>query len=65
MTEFLKIAELDDGSIHRIKDLEKEMGVHIMAFESGLNIADLSEEQLNRVQALEEELEVTLIVYKK
>lgn len=64
MTEFLKIAELDDKSVHKIKGLEKEMGVHIMAFESGLDLADLSKEQLNRVQALEDALGVTLIVYK-
>jgi len=65
MTEFLKVAHLDDESVDRLKELEKEMGVHIMAFESGLDIADLSEEQIDRVQSLEEELGVTLVVYQK
>ncbi|MFO8035702.1 MAG: hypothetical protein R6U57_03640 [Anaerolineales bacterium] len=65
MTEFLKIAHLDDESVTQIKEIEKEMDVHIMAFESGLDIADLSEGQLNRIQALEDALGVTLVVYKR
>ncbi|MBS3753539.1 MAG: hypothetical protein KGY46_09160 [Anaerolineales bacterium] len=65
MTEFLKIAHLGEDDVKRLKAVEKEMGVHIMAFESGLDIADLSEEQIDRVQNLEEELGVTLVVYQK
>ena len=63
MTQFLKIAHLDDDEVDRIRELEVALDRHIMAFEPGLEIADLSEEQLAQIRALEEDLGVTLLVY--
>ena len=64
MTQFLKIAHLDDDEVAQIRELEQELDRHIMAFEAGLEIADLGEDQLARIRALEDELAVTLLVYQ-
>ena len=64
MTEQLKIAKLDQGAVQKIRDLEDEFGVQVMAFERGKELADLDDEQINRVRRLETELDVTLLVYR-
>ena len=64
MAQYLKIAKLDDAGTNKLRDLEAELGKHIMAFTPGLELADLSEEQLEKVQSLEEEMDVYLIVYE-
>ena len=64
MTEFLKIARLEEESVARIRALEKEYEVHIMAFAPGPDIASLPTDQVERIKALEEELGVTLLVYE-
>lgn len=64
MTEFLKIAQLDEDSVAQIRALEKELSVHIMAFTAGLDIASLPGDKVERIKALEEELGVTLLVYE-
>jgi len=64
MTEFLKIAHLEEESVARIRTLENELGVHIMAFAPGPDIASLPTEMIERIKALEEELGVTLLVYE-
>ena len=64
MTQFLKIAHLDDDAVSRIRALEKDLDRHVMAFEPGLSIADLEEEQLTRIRDLEADLGVTLLVYE-
>ena len=60
----LKIAKLEEGDVAKIKSLEKELGVHIMALEPGVKFRMLSSEQLKKVQALEEELGVIMLVYE-
>ena len=60
----LKIAKLDDGSVGKIREMEKEMGVHIMALEPGVKFIALAPEQLAKVEALEKELGVMLLVYE-
>jgi len=60
----LKIAKLDDDSVGRIREMEKEMGVHIMALEPGVKFIALAPEQLAEVEALEKELGVMLLVYE-
>lgn len=64
MTQFLKIANLEEENVARIRALEQELGAHIMAFAPGPDIAPLPNEQLERIKALEEELGVTLLVYE-
>ena len=60
----LKIAKLDQGSLDKIREMEKEMGVHIMALEPGVKFTVLTPEQLAEVETLEKELEVTLLIYE-
>jgi hypothetical protein len=64
MSQFLKIARLNDEQVARVRALEEALERHIMAFEPGPNIASLSEEQIAAVKALEESLGVTLLVYE-
>lgn len=65
VTQFLKIADLDDDGVRRIRELEATLDQHIMAFEPGLEIADLEDEQLAAIRNLEEDLGVTLLVYEE
>jgi hypothetical protein len=62
--EQLKIAELTEEKIAKIREMEKEFGFHIMAFEPGYNFAQPSGEQLVKLQELEKALGVTLLAYK-
>ena len=60
----MKVAKLDDGSVGKIREMEKEMGVHIMALEPGVKFIALAPDQLAKVEALEKELGVMLLVYE-
>ena len=60
----LKIAKLDDDNVGKIREMEKEMGVHIMALEPGVKFIALAPEQLAKVEALEKALGVMLLVYE-
>jgi len=60
----MKVAKLDEGGVSKIRALEKEMGVHIMALEPGVKFIALAPEQLEKVEALEGELGVILLVYE-
>ena len=63
MTQHLRIAELDPEAVAKIRTLEDELGMHIMAFGEPLRFAGLLRDELAKVTALEEELGVTLVVY--
>lgn len=65
MSDFLKIASLQEKDVKKIRDFEKEFGFHVMAFEHDLSVASLSEDQLAKIKELEEELGVTLLVFDK
>jgi len=60
----MKIAKLNQDSVVKIREMEKEMGVHIMALEPGVKFIALAPEQLAKVNALEKELGVILLVYE-
>lgn len=60
-----KIATLSKDQISKIKSLEKKIGKHIMAFESGISIASLSNDELTQLEALESELGVILLAYNE
>ena len=57
----MKIANLDEKSIARIRNMEETMDTLIVALEPHYPLADLSEEQVNKLQALEKDLGVVLI----
>jgi len=65
MSDFLQIAALEENDVKRIREVEKDFGVHVMAFEQELSIAHLSENQLEKIKQLEDELGVTLLVFEK
>ncbi|WIG58492.1 MAG: hypothetical protein OJF49_001238 [Ktedonobacterales bacterium] len=61
----MKIARLDDSGISRVRALEDELGVYIVALEPNYPLANLSEEQLQRIQALEQELGMVLLAHQR
>lgn len=65
MTQHLRIAELDPEAVAKIRALEDDLGMHIMAFGKPLRFAGLLRDELAKVTALEQELGVTLIVYEE
>ena len=60
----MKIADLDETSIERIRQMEESMGTLIVALEPHVPLAELTEEQVRKLQDLEKELEVVLIAYQ-
>jgi hypothetical protein len=64
VTERLRIAQLDEARLTKLRALEKELGVCLVALEPEVKLADLSGEKLERVQASEKELGVVLLAYE-
>jgi len=60
----MKIADLDEASIERIRQMEESMGTLIVALEPHFPLAELTEEQGRKLQDLEEEMGVVLIAYR-
>jgi len=60
----MKIANLDDASLAKLKQMEDSFGSLILALEPHHPLADLSAEQIQKLQTLEKELGVTLIAYR-
>jgi hypothetical protein len=56
MMEYLKIADIGEDGKEKVRDLEKSLGAHVMAFEFGLKLAKLTEAQRQEVAAVEEAL---------
>jgi len=59
----LRVAELNEARLARIRDLESRLGSIVIAYESQPTYADLSPEQLAALQELEHELGVVLVAY--
>lgn len=59
----MKIANLDEASLDRIRQMEESMGTLIVALEPHIPLAELSEEQVDKLRSLEQELDVVLIAY--
>lgn len=59
----VKIAQLDETNLTKLRALETELGTRIVAFEKQDSMANLSEEKLKRLQAVEKELDVVLVAY--
>jgi hypothetical protein len=60
----MKIAQLDEAQLAKVRALEEALGVYVVALEPQYQLADLSEEQLKRLQAAEEEMGVVLLAYE-
>jgi hypothetical protein len=60
----MKIANLDEDSIKRIRQMEESMGSLIVALEPHYPLAELSDEQVGKLQEIEKDLGVVLIAYR-
>jgi hypothetical protein len=63
-TSQMKVAQLDNARQNRIHELEKELGVQVLALHPETQQANLSKEQLVRLQSMERELSVSLVAYE-
>jgi len=63
MASRVKIAELDEGQLGKLRSLEKELGTWVVALEKDFQLAELSDEQLEKIRAMERELGVVLLAY--
>ena len=64
-TRRMKIANLDEAGLKKIKQMEESMGTLIIALEPHIPLAELTEEQVETLNTLEGELGVVLIAYQK
>ena len=60
----MKVAQLDRVRESRIRELEKELKVQVLALHPETQQARLSQEQMARLDAMEMELGVTLVAYE-
>ena len=67
MIEYLKIADIGEDGKAKVRELEKSIGAHVMAYEFGFKLAKLTEAQQQELSALEEELGsgVMLLAYEE
>ena len=63
-TRRMKIADLDESSLKRLRQMEEAYGTLILALEPHYSLADLSDDKVKMLQQLEEELGVVLIAYQ-
>ena len=59
----LGVAKLDDQSLEKLQNMEKELGTCILALEPRYPLASLQPDQLKHLQTLENELGVVLLAY--
>lgn len=60
----MKIADLDEASLAKVRALEEEIGACVLALEPKVKLRELSEEELERLRSAEEELGVVLMAYE-
>jgi hypothetical protein len=61
----MKIANLDEAGLKKVKQMEESMDTLIIALEPHIPLAKLTEEQVETLNNLEGELGVVLIAYQK
>lgn len=59
----LRVADLNQEAIDRIRSLEKDLNAHIMALEPQVNLRELNEDDMKKLREVEEALGVVLIAY--
>ena len=64
-TPRMKIANLDEASLSKLKQMEEALGTLIVAFEPQSPMAKLTDDQVKKLQELEKELGATLIAYQR
>ena len=57
------VSKLSDDQIQKIKDLENELGVKLVAVKTS-PFADLSTRQVGEIQTLEKTMGVTILAYE-
>ena len=60
----MKIANLDEADLKKVKQMEESMGTLIIALEPQIPLAKLTDAQVEVLNTLEEELGVVLIAYQ-
>ena len=67
MMEYLKIADIGEDGKAKVRELEKSIGAHVMAYDFGFRLAKLTEEQRQELAAVEEELGsgIMLLAYEE
>ena len=63
-TRRMKIANLDEAGVKKIRQMEESFGTLIVALEPHIPLAELSDEQVQKLQAVEQDLGVVLIAYQ-
>lgn len=61
----MKAAKLTPNRLSEVRDLERRLGVVLLALEPQFSIAKLQAVQLRRIQAMERELGVVLVAYQE
>ena len=61
----LHVAQLDEREFQRLRELETELGVTLVALEPDPAFAELSAEQLQKLKTAERELKTVLIAYQQ
>ena len=59
----VRIAQLDEGRLEKLRALEKDLGECVVAVEARPKFATLSEDKLRRLQTVEKELGTVLLAY--
>lgn len=61
---FLEIAALEREQVQHIQELERQLGVQIMAFKPGRPVASLTDVELKQIKELEKTLGVVLLAFE-
>jgi len=62
-TDGMKIADLDDKRLAKLRELEDELGVCLVALEEEFRLARLLPDQVERLQDAERNMGVVLLAY--
>jgi hypothetical protein len=60
----MKVAKLDEERLTKLRALEDDLGVCLVALEPAYRLAELSEDELRAIKAGEDEMEVVLLAYR-
>lgn len=58
------IAKLSEEQLRRVRDLEKDLGIVLVAFQKPPVFAKLSKTQISKLENMEKELGTRLVAYK-
>lgn len=61
----VKVAQLDEGQLAKVRELEEAMGTYVVALEPQHRLAALTEEQLKTLQEAEKALDVILLAFER